>query len=246
MNNVGNFNVITTSNDADDADVFARIFGEQKYTIINYTDVNTFNSEGLSNEVINNGNIVLIDESLITNTSASINKIRDIDKNKKNPILIVVLSNNDNVFNKIEYLDIGADEYIVKPYNSLEFISKIKALVRRYLHSERLSANKEHVYKGISLNEYTRDVLINNTKIHLTRKEYDILRILINNPNISVSRDRLFEVLWDYDSEYRTFSDEANLNTHISSLRRKIKLVDKESASLIVTEKCYGYKLGEK
>jgi DNA-binding response OmpR family regulator len=144
---------------------------------------------------------------------------------------------------KIEALDCGADEYIVKPYSSPELISKINALIRRYSYGKDLQKEHEYTYQNISLNEWTREVKVSGRRVKLTRKEYQFLLTLIKAPNYPVSRDKLFDILWNYDG-YRSTSDEANLNTHASSLRRKIKLVDPHAAKLIVTEKCYGYKLG--
>ncbi|MDR1448208.1 MAG: winged helix-turn-helix domain-containing protein [Candidatus Ancillula sp.] len=115
------------------------------------------------------------------------------------------------------------------------------------MDAENNSQNEQMEYKfmGLCLNTNLRKVFVNNTPVKLTFIDYNILLYLMQNANKCVSRDEIFKSIWGYSFNYRTQSDESLLNTHISVIRNKLAKVDKKASKYIITEKCFGYRLGE-
>ncbi|MDR2082586.1 MAG: winged helix-turn-helix domain-containing protein [Candidatus Ancillula trichonymphae] len=100
-------------------------------------------------------------------------------------------------------------------------------------------------YDNILVNTSLRKVFVNNVPIKLGRVDYNILLLLMQNVNRCVSRDEIFDGVWEYSHSCRTLSDEKLLNAHISIIRTRIKQVDENAAKCIITEKCYGYRIGQ-
>jgi len=145
-------------------------------------------------------------------------------------IPVIFLTAKDSLTDKVTGLRLGADDYIVKPFETLELISRIEAVLRR---SRPLISN--HIEMGdllIKLDEH--EVLKNGQPVELTAKEFALLDVLIRNKNIALSRDRLLELVWGYDyvGESRT------VDVHVVKLRKKLGLTDR-----IKTVSKLGYKL---
>lgn len=114
----------------------------------------------------------------------------------------------------VKGLDMGADDYITKPFGVMELISRIKAVLRR---------TQTQKVNTVSLDEITIDeerhiVYINGEQVELTYKEYEILKLLIINKGIVLTRDRLMENIWGYDFE----QGNRTVDVHIQSLRKKL------------------------
>lgn len=161
------------------------------------------------------------------------NGIDVLKKIRSNPIYdkiqIIIISAKRMTLDKIEGLDNGADDYIEKPFDILELISRVNARFR-------LQKN-EIVYKDIRLNENTHIAYKENQELDLTNMEFNILKYLLKNEGTVVSRENISKVLYQTDStiESRT------IDMHIASLRKKIK--DKDS-SIIKTVYGLGYIIG--
>lgn len=146
-------------------------------------------------------------------------------------IPVIMLTAKTGEYDKVIGLDSGADDYVTKPFSIIELISRIKAVLRRSekKESDILSAG------GIVMDKKRRTVTANGQEVVLTYKEFELLRLLIQNVNIVLERDRLLNEIWgyDFDGETRT------LDVHIRTLRGKLG----EAGSHIRTVRGVGYKL---
>ena len=147
------------------------------------------------------------------------------------PIIMLTAKGDD--MDKILGLEYGADDYITKPFGVMELVSRVKAVLRR-------SAKKVKtvlVYKNIELDENKHTVLVDGAEVDLTYKEYEILKHLIRNKGIVLTRDRLMEIVWRYNFE----QGNRTVDVHIQSLRKKLGTAGEH----IKTIRNVGYKVGE-
>lgn len=154
---------------------------------------------------------------------------------KSSEVPIIMLTAKDSDLDELFGFDIGADDYISKPFN----ITLLLARIKRLLKSKATTNNdaKTLKYKGIEILQDNHVVKINNEVIELNPKEFDLLVYFIKNANIVLSRDSLLKHIWGADY----FGDTRTVDTHINRLRNKLGLY---SASLR-TVRGFGYKLGE-
>ena len=147
-------------------------------------------------------------------------------------IPIIMATAKGMEYDKIQSLDLGADDYLVKPFGMMEMVSRIKAILRRYK-----PAQVQHVRKAgglvINLDEYT--VTADGERVTLTLKEFELLKLFLSHPGIAFTRDQLFNEIWgiDYMGETRT------VDVHIHTLRQKLGAY----GSLIETVRGVGYRL---
>lgn len=140
-------------------------------------------------------------------------KIRAESRN--DDIKVIIISAKRMTMDKVEGLDSGADDYIEKPFDILELISRVNARFRN--EKEVLS------YHGVELDTLSHEVRIDGKGIVLTNTEFDILHLLLSNPNKVITRQEIYEKVYRYDLEIESRS----IDMHIASLRRKLK--DKEN-----------------
>lgn len=135
-------------------------------------------------------------------------------------IPIIILSAKSEDTDKILGLNFGADDYITKPFNILEVKARIKAILRRASRQEE-SPNqpKEVEINGLRMDCESRRVFVNGKEINLTAKEFDVLELLVFNPNKVYSRENLLNIVWGY--EYP--GDVRTVDVHIRRLREKIE-----------------------
>lgn len=142
-------------------------------------------------------------------------EIRSRPDTRKIPIIMATAKGTE--MDKIQGLDAGADDYLVKPFGVMEMVSRIKAVLRR---CESASQDDTLSYGDITLSEKAHLVTVNGEKVSLTFKEFEILKLFIKNPGIVFSRDKLLSEIWgiDYLGESRT------VDMHIKTLRQKLGL----------------------
>lgn len=143
---------------------------------------------------------------------------RDIRKVSNVPIIMVTARGED--FEKIMGLEIGADDYIVKPFSPGEVIARVKAIMRRINRQEKVEQLFAYDNLSINLDDYT--VSVDNENISLTKKEIEILWTLATNTNKVFSRENLLNTLWGYDY----FGDNRTVDSHIKRLRAKLDEYD--------------------
>ncbi|AFM41332.1 response regulator with CheY-like receiver domain and winged-helix DNA-binding domain [Desulfosporosinus acidiphilus SJ4] len=142
---------------------------------------------------------------------------REIRQNSSVPIIMITSKGEDG--DRIMGLDIGADDYIVKPFSPGEVMARIRAVLRRLDISEELN-NEIIEYPGLVIKLSDYEVLIEGKPISLTKKELEVLWILASNPGKVFSRDNLLNSVWGY--EY--FGDARTVDTHIKRLRAKMNV----------------------
>lgn len=155
-------------------------------------------------------------------------KIRSIPDTRKVPIMMITAKTTE--LDKVKGLDLGADDYITKPFGIMELISRVKALLRRSMNME----DEKFLSAGdIFLDGEKHMVYVKDEPVDLTFKEYELLRLLIQNQGIVMSRDVIMERIWgiDFEGESRT------LDVHIKTLRQKLK----NAGTLIKTVRNVGY-----
>lgn len=137
------------------------------------------------------------------------------------PVILITARGED--FEKIMGLDIGADDYIVKPFSPSEVMARVRAVMRRMVKKEKEKTSENVLMVDnltINLEEYT--LYIGNTKMQMTKKEIETMWTLASNPNKVFTRDNLLDSLWGFDY----FGDSRTVDSHIKRLRAKLDTVE--------------------
>lgn len=140
-----------------------------------------------------------------------------------------MLSARGEEYDKLLGFDLGIDDYVQKPFSPKELIARVKAILKRVN-----KVNKKFGVGNLVIDDDAREVCIDGEKVVLTLKEYELLKYLVENKNIAVSREQLLTKIWGYDF----YGDDRTVDTHIKTLRSKIGIY-KDS---IVTLRGVGYK----
>lgn len=156
-------------------------------------------------------------------------QMRDLVRLKKIPVIIV--SAKASELDTVKGLDTGADDYITKPFGIMEFISRVKAILRRIAPEPE----NKYSFESISLDNNKHLVRVDGVTCELTFKEYELLKFMLSNPGIVLTRDKLMDKVWglNYQGETRT------VDMHIKTLRQKLG----EAGNYIKTIRNVGYKL---
>ena len=155
---------------------------------------------------------------------------------KEKDIPVIMLSAKDSVMDKVAGLQIGADDYIAKPFAIEELIARIQVIFRR---TEKVKSNIIK-FKDLSIQLESRTVMKNEEKINLTNKEYELLILLLNNKGKVVTRDNILNEVWGYDYDAGTNV----VDVYVSYLRNKLDEKNKEA--YIETVGAVGYIISEK
>lgn len=156
-------------------------------------------------------------------------------KLRQNPNLyILMLTARDAVADRIQGLNGGADDYLVKPFDFDELVARINAGLRRV----RADENAPLQYDSLVMDDASHRVALAREPVSLTAKEYELLRYLLLNPGIVLSKAQILQHVWGYDYP----GDDNLVEVHISSLRDKLH---DRSKSLIQTVRGFGYRLGD-
>lgn len=135
---------------------------------------------------------------------------------KDTPVFFVTAK--DNIEDKINAFSIGAEDYIVKPFDILELLARVNVILRR-----KKSADKRIVIDHIEVDMEGRKIYDNGSLIEVTPQEFDLLETLILNRNLALSREKLLELAWDYAYD----GDSRTVDVHIQKLRKKLRLEDR-------------------
>ena len=157
-------------------------------------------------------------------------KIREVSNI---PIIMLTAKGDDD--SKIDGLEVGADDYLTKPFNILELKARIKAVLRRFNVGDIHKAPEIKIGDFV-INTLGHKLTIKGEDINLTAKEFDLLLLLIINQNKVFSREKLLEIIWDY--EY--FGDVRTVDVHVRRLREKIE-IDSSHPEYILTKWGVGY-----
>ena len=156
-------------------------------------------------------------------------KMKGSEKYKDIPVILATAKGQE--YDRIRGLDLGADDYIVKPFSMMEMVSRVKAVLRRTQTNQPATLLK---VDGLTVNQEEYTVTVDGKRVELTYKEFELLRIFLSNPGLVYSREQLFAKVWksDYMGDSRT------LDSHIRSLRQKLD----DYGKMIETVRNVGYR----
>ena len=148
--------------------------------------------------------------------------LRELRKSSSLPV--IMLSAKGETFDKVLGLELGADDYIMKPFDSKEMVARVKAVLRRFTHEKTTSAAGELPKECVTLpnlviNQTDYSVTYNNQKIEMPPKELELLYFIASHPNQVFTREQLLDHIWSYDY----IGDTRTVDVHIKRLREKFK-----------------------
>ncbi|MBQ3376277.1 MAG: response regulator transcription factor [Erysipelotrichaceae bacterium] len=159
---------------------------------------------------------------------------RNIKKIKNVPVII--LSARQDEDDKLYAFDLGIDDYVTKPFSPKELMARVKVVIER--SGGKVTREKNfYSYRGITLDVTSHEVTVDGELVHVTNKEFDLLKYFLQNPNVVVSRYTLLEKIWGYDF----YGVERTVDTHIKMLRKNLG----PYGSLIKTVRGEGYKFAQ-
>ena len=164
---------------------------------------------------------------------AILKRLRSDERYREIPVIMATAKGTE--FDKVQSLDFGADDYITKPFGMMEMVSRVKAVLRRSQPKQSAPLLK---LKGLTLDENQHTVTIDDQRVVLTYKEYELLRLFLSHPGMAFSREQLLQTVWntEYAVETRT------VDMHIRTLRQKLG----EYGRYIETIRGVGYRLEDK
>lgn len=198
---------------------------QENFKVISAQNVLEFNENIDKNDI----DLVLLDVSLPDGNGFEICK----EIKSKKDIPVIFLTAQDEETSVVLGLDLGADDYIVKPFRTRELISRINSVLRRYGHNESNLIQ----YKNIKIDTSSAKVYKDNEEIIFTSLEYKILLMLFSNQNKLISREQLLEKIWDIAGN---FVNDNTLTVYIKRIREKLG-----DETIIKTVRGLGYRIGE-
>lgn len=161
-----------------------------------------------------------------------LSKLKADSQTRNIPVIMVTAKEAE--FDKVKALEAGADDYITKPFGMMEFVARVKAVLRRCSRKEE---NRELCCGDMKVLLGRHEVQWKNKKIELTRKEFELLQYLLENKGLVMSRNQILCHVWgyDFDGETRT------VDVHVRTLRQKLG----EAGSMVETVRGVGYRIGE-
>lgn len=208
------------------ADAIAQILINEKYEV----DAVYNGEDGLDYALSDIYDAIILDVMLPKMNGFDI--VRNIRKNKV-ATPVIMLTAKDEISDKVTGLDYGADDYMTKPFVSEELLARLRALTRR--QGEVIFEELE--YEDIKLNLSTYSLQCGVKSVHLSHKEFEIVKLMLSNPTSIISKDTLITKVWGYDSD----AEDNNVEVYISFLRKKLQFI--KSKVNIVTVRKVGYKL---
>jgi DNA-binding response OmpR family regulator len=162
---------------------------------------------------------------------------RRIRTNHRFPI--VMLTARSEAIDKVIGLEVGADDYLTKPFEPSELIARVRAQIRRSIEYAGAAARNQVKIQDLEIDFDSREARVNGRAIELTKREYELLAHLARNAGRVISRESLFERNWGFDIEFSSNS----LDVHIYRLRKKIE-PDPDRPTYVQTVRGYGYRIG--
>ncbi len=148
-------------------------------------------------------------------------------------IPVIMVTAKEAEYDKVRGLETGADDYITKPFGMMEFLARVKAVLRRTKRQE-----DQYQYRDLKMNVKRRQVWDGERGVELTLKEFELLRYLMENQGIVLTREQILEKIWGY--EY--YGETRTVDVHIRTLRQKLG----DSGKWIETVRGVGYRIGDK
>ena len=181
--------------------------------------------------------LVLLDVMLPEEDGLSVlSKLRGAPETRDLPV--IMLTAKDTEFDKVTALDLGADDYVTKPFGVMELVARVKALLRRAGRLSSADGSTEYSAGALKVSLPRHEVTVDGKAVILTYKEFELLVFLLENRGVVLTRDRILRDVWGYefDGENRT------VDVHVRTLRSKLG----DCAELIETVRGVGYKISKK
>lgn len=190
-------------------------------------------AEGLKQLLVETPDLIILDVMMPkVDGFEVVRRLRDGDIH----VPVLMLTAKDEVSDRVKGLDLGADDYLVKPFALDELLARVRALLRRHPEGQ-LMREQELVFQDLSLNLDSREVHRAGRRIELTTKEFELLHLFMENPRRVLSRDVIMEKIWGFD-----YSGESNvLEVYVAMLRQKTE--EHGGPRLIQTVRGLGYVL---
>lgn len=194
-------------------------------------------SDGLDLALNNDYDAILLD--IMMPEMDGIEVCKKLREQKQTPVIMLTAKGEES--NRVQGFEVGADDYIVKPFSPREVVLRIKAVLRRVKDSSLggTTAKNLIVFPHLTIDLDAYRVTSGDKEIHLTPKEYELLVFLAQSPDKVFRREDLLKEVWHYEF----FGDLRTVDTHIKRLREKLSSVSKEAAKMIHTVWGVGYKL---
>lgn len=173
--------------------------------------------EGLEKAKLIRYDLILLDLMLPEISGEEVCK--ELRKNSDVPV--IVLTAKENIRSKVELLDMGADDYITKPFNIEELFARMRVALRNKKDYQELNQLK---YEDLVLDIIKKELIIEKRKVSLTKTEYRLLELFILNREITISREKIITEIWGYDFE----GEEKIVDVYLNSLRKKIEAPNKK------------------
>lgn len=175
--------------------------------------------------------LILLDIMLPGEDGLSILKqLKSSITTKNIPVILLTAKNSE--YDKVQGLDLGADDYMTKPFGIMELVARIKAVLRRM---EKPIITKTITYKDLTIDTQRHFVLLQDQRIALTLKEFELLKLLMENQGIVLTREQLLEQIWGYDY----YGETRTVDVHIRTLRSKLD----HASDYVETIRGVGYRL---
>ena len=224
--------ILVVDNDEQAIDLLRNLLGEAGYEISVARD----GVEAIKKTDFHNPDLIILDVVLPVFDGFEVCR-----KVKSNPttmsIPTVLLTAKSSEVDRVLGFEMGADDYILKPYNPRELLLRIRNLLKRNQHSSRLEDREIFHVGNVHLDLGKREVLVEEKEIKLTPKEFNLLSALIKSRGKVLSRDKLLQEVWGYDN----LVDSRTVDTHIRRLRNKLGI----GAAFLTTIRGVGYRVEE-
>lgn len=201
-----NSTILVIEDDKDINDMITQLLSNNNYKVINAYS----GTEGL---LVHNDNVDLILLDLFLPGKNGEEIIKELKR--KNNVPIIIISANQDVDKKVNLFNLGANDYITKPFHNDELLVRIKVQLR-----DRINKSSNVLkFKDIELNKSNFSVICNKKEVLLTKKEFELLQILMENQNQTLTKSMIFDNVWNDENS----ADDNTLNVHISKLKTKLK-----------------------
>jgi two-component system, OmpR family, response regulator RegX3 len=222
--------ILIVEDESSFSDALSFLLGKEGYEV----DVAETGTDAIKKFNENGADLVLLD--LMIPEISGVEVCKTIRTSSQVPI--IMLTAKDSEIDKVVGLELGADDYVTKPYSSRELIARIKAVLRRGTNEDIAPENGILTAAGIRLEVGKHQVTVNGTLISLPLKEFELLEFLMRNSGRVLTRTQLIDRIWGGDY----YGDTKTLDVHIKRLRSKIE-ADPANPILIQTIRGLGYKL---
>ncbi|MDA8334874.1 MAG: response regulator transcription factor [Peptococcaceae bacterium] len=185
-------------------------------------------------QAIEKGNIDLVILDLMMPSIDGWEVCREIRRTSSIPVIILTARGEE--MDRVLGLELGADDYVVKPFSPREMVARVNALLRR---AKGPSEGQVLRFPGLVIDPFTRTVHVHDQEINLTPKEFELLFYLARSPGRVFSRDQLLETVWGYDY----LGDSRAVDTCVNRLREKLRVPGRDASGCVSTVRGVGYKL---